>query len=555
MKIHSSVNSKKAIPLAVAIIIALTLLFLMTGRYGPGMNGDSAAYLSSAESLLAGRGYRIYLGPALTKWPPLYPTLIAVGMLFGITAKTSAILLNALCITFVLFLANHWLRSQGYSLPIIALGLALILFAPPLLEMLANAWTEVLYITLSLLFMVILGAWLLPPHLSTISVPTPASGWQQKVVQFIGTKHDWLIVLAGIVSALAFSTRYIGYTIILTGGLIILFRPHLAILRRLKLLIIFGCLSVFPLIPWWLRTYIASSSIVGQRFPATVSWEANLSGTWQIIQEWLAPDTILNGRPLDILTGLLMVCVLLLPLWTVLLNKQTKQVWQTETKDELAVTPLVHSLPASLYVVIYLVCLLITSSLITGTDRMNPRLLSPIYVFIPLVLLDVIMYFARSRQPRQGHYRTWIITGLLSIWLIYPITLTVELAQWGQEYGLGIYNIKRWSTSPAVAYIDELPEGVGIITNEPHLLYVNKGVFSYLSPRTYGQALSSEPLQSFLQYIPDDRPLYLFWFELSPQRMSLFYSVEQMREAVDLELIASFGDQGDVYRLERKSEP
>lgn len=552
MKPYLLLNSKKTILVITIIALALTLLFLMAGRYGLAMNGDSAAYLSTAESLIAGQGYRIYLGSALTKWPPLYPTLIAVGMLLGVSAKTSAILVNALCISLLILAANHWLHSRRYPLPVVALGLLLVLFAPPMLEMLASAWTELLYITLSLLFIVLISAWLLPAHLSPIKLPTQhLLRFQQKVARFIGEKHDTLIILAGLVTALAFLTRYIGYTLVFTGGLVILLRPHVTIMRRLKLLVVFGSFSIFPLVPWWLRTYIASSSIVGPRFPATVSLQQNILGTWRILQSWIAPSS-LNNNLLNSLAILLFICLLILPLWVILSNRQTKQLWRTNEPIHSPLIPLIQSLPAIIYIVVYLVCLVLTSSLLVGTDRMNPRLLSPVYIFFPLVLLDMLFYLAGSKQSLLKRYGVGLVMGFLAIWLIYPMSITAKLVQRGQETGIGIYNIKRWATSPAVAYIDELPEGAVILTNEPHLLYVNKGIRSILTPRTYALTVGPEPVLNFSQYLPHGQPIYLFWFELSPQRMSLFYSVDEMREALDIELIDSFDGQGDVYRVKFK---
>ncbi len=48
-------------------------MLLATSLYGAGVSADAAKNMSTAESLLAGRGFFDHAGGALVYWPPLYP--------------------------------------------------------------------------------------------------------------------------------------------------------------------------------------------------------------------------------------------------------------------------------------------------------------------------------------------------------------------------------------------------------------------------------------------------------------------------------------------------
>jgi len=53
------------------------LVLLATSLYGAGVSADAAKNLSTAESLLAGRGFFDHSGGPLVYWPPLYPLVLA----------------------------------------------------------------------------------------------------------------------------------------------------------------------------------------------------------------------------------------------------------------------------------------------------------------------------------------------------------------------------------------------------------------------------------------------------------------------------------------------
>jgi hypothetical protein len=71
-----------------------------------GLNPDSAHYLGTAKSLLAGKGYVTFDGTLYALYPPLFSTLLAF---FGLWTDlfTAARLINALCFGALVFMSGR----------------------------------------------------------------------------------------------------------------------------------------------------------------------------------------------------------------------------------------------------------------------------------------------------------------------------------------------------------------------------------------------------------------------------------------------------------------
>ncbi|HEY6075172.1 MAG TPA: hypothetical protein VIV15_17780, partial [Anaerolineales bacterium] len=83
--------------LLILCAIGLILILLTTSKYGAGVSSDAARNLSTADSLLAGRGFVDMLGTPFVLWPPLYPLVIAgMSLLTRWTTFQSAWYLNIL---------------------------------------------------------------------------------------------------------------------------------------------------------------------------------------------------------------------------------------------------------------------------------------------------------------------------------------------------------------------------------------------------------------------------------------------------------------------------
>ena len=77
MLTNLSRDARFRIYLLVLSAIGVVLILLTTSKYGAGVSSDAARNLSTADSLLAGRGFVDMIGGPFVLWPPLYPAIMA----------------------------------------------------------------------------------------------------------------------------------------------------------------------------------------------------------------------------------------------------------------------------------------------------------------------------------------------------------------------------------------------------------------------------------------------------------------------------------------------
>src|SRR5205085_8939047 len=107
MSVRFALAGRPTVALTVLAAVAFTLVALATARHGPALFPDSALYLSSAESLRAGRGYELYDDRPYTIAPPLFPTLLAVAGVLGVAPR----FVNALAFAGTVLVAGRLLMA------------------------------------------------------------------------------------------------------------------------------------------------------------------------------------------------------------------------------------------------------------------------------------------------------------------------------------------------------------------------------------------------------------------------------------------------------------
>ncbi len=184
--------------LALAIgLLAAVVVFIGT-RSGVGTLNDSAYYFSAAESLASGQGLRVEITSldlptwtdAFAAWPPLYPTLLSIGALMGLSVEVSARLwglLAVLGLAIALFWLAHLLSAQ-WRVAVIATALAITV--RPVWQILHYGLSESLFMALVCATLAIL---------STILITDSVGAGKQRVAS---------VVSIGV--SLTMLTRYLG---------------------------------------------------------------------------------------------------------------------------------------------------------------------------------------------------------------------------------------------------------------------------------------------------------------------------------------------------------
>jgi len=222
-------GTKRTIPPAMILtVVALVHLAIALPALNPAPHngGDNAGYLSLAYSLATGEGYVEAWDPALaphTKYPPLYPALLAGAMGLGAEAWITFKLLSLLLVTLSVTVCFAWVRDRHGVL--LATGVSLVLaFSPAFLWSTNWILSDPLFLALTL-----------------------ACLWSFHRSEHVAVPSRW--ILAGCVFAiLSTFTRTAGLPLVLAVG------AALGLARHWRALAGFVVAFVAPSVFWWLRS-------------------------------------------------------------------------------------------------------------------------------------------------------------------------------------------------------------------------------------------------------------------------------------------------------------
>ena len=287
----------------VCFMIGFMLVFYST-KLGIGTSPDSASYLSLAENLRSGKGMSNYLGRAGSHFPPGYSAAIVLtAFVTGRDARYDAPrLLGAACFGLLaaavfLSVANLCNDAEPGALAAFA-----VLSSPGLLGVSSMAWSEALFINLTLAGLALL--------------------WQ---LLDTGSRH--FLVAGSALIGLSALVRYAGLFWVPAGVFVLLLLPRsFERWRRVTNALLFAVISLAPYVVWsiFAREEFGDSS--GRRVAFHPPTTEKLSQGVSVIASWLVP----NG---SVWWAFVWVIVLILAVWLALRTEP-----KTGPKDCLALS-------------------------------------------------------------------------------------------------------------------------------------------------------------------------------------------------------------------------
>lgn len=492
-------------------LMGAALVLISTSRYGVGLSPDAVKYVSTARNLLSGNGYLQYDGTPFVRWPPLYPTLLALIGLAGVEPLSGARLLNALVYGLTVFASGKLflahIRSRGLAL----FGAAAVLLSKPLFFISCWAWSEPLFVYLALLFVICLA-------------------------RFVNERRAVFLILMTVLSALSCLQRYAGVTTIQTGLVIIVaVASGYPMLRRLKHAAVFCLLAAAPLMMWGLRNQSLTSKWVGSRALSGYRPTDNLRFTLDVLTSWFVPEVA--GYPLRLIS----VSLVLLGLIALTASLASKTGGGESPRSSLVWSSVT-------FIVLYTVFLLISASLI-AFDRIDDRLLSPIYIFVVfliLILVDNAYGRLKSLLPKE-RVAGLVVLGSCLLWLSYPIVLTYNQASHKMENGAGGYNTVEWRESSLVRWLQENRLEGRVFSNAVEALYAFTGAPVQPIPLRHGVVV----VERLRESMSEKGTNYLVWFE-GFRRGALY---EEVAKALVLEKLETFPEGGVFMIKHAKKTP
>jgi 4-amino-4-deoxy-L-arabinose transferase-like glycosyltransferase len=442
-------NARNATLLTLVLFAILgASLILYASPQGLGLSDDSIAYIAGARSMLNGEGYReawLASNGPVTHFPPGLSSVLAIMGLSGLDPLRGARLLNALLFGVNAFLSGligwRMTRSQvaGVTLAL------LFVINSSLLRVHAVTMSEALYITFSL------------------------AGFLAFSQYFQEGKNKWLI-LTGLLAALAYLTRYAGLALIATF-LVALIVLHEDWKRRYASIRMLLTGAVPFMLAWSIRNKLVADNATNRTLVFHGLTSENIETGIYNFSEFLMPLESWR-RALMQVPGLVALIVIVIGLALL--------IWLTQKGLAgflLKERPEILSFTNALYIFGYLASILSSMLLFDASTKFKPRILSPIYVAL-LVLLVYLGWWLWKKRSTVWRGLVMILAVLFVFISVYDVRAVIsQLHRGGQGYASF-----QWYDSEAMDFLSELPEGTRIYTNQPGPVYLYTGRPAYVLP-------------------------------------------------------------------------
>lgn len=520
MLTNLSRDAKFRIYLLVLSAIGLVLILLTTSKYGAGVSSDAARNLSTADSLLAGKGFVDMIGGPFVLWPPLYPLVMAgLSLLTGLTTFQVAWYFNVILYALNIWLAGWFLYRVFGDKPFYAIaGALIILLSRSTLRIYANVASEPLFATFMLLFLFAAARYL--KDASRLAL--------------------WLMfVLAG----LATLQRYLGVALFGVAALAVFFKERW---RGMLRLILPAVISALPIAAWALfHNLPVSGALFGPRDLGEMLPPENISLSLTKILWWFIPRLSFTD-PLILHPWIILLAVLVV---LVLVNRKSDWAnWWRALSD-------VYVWPALLFSLVYFFLLAFT---VVTADHLD--LTSDRYYVMILPAVVTLLFISVDRLV-LNHFRTgsllqqYALPAVLLIWFIYPVySLRGYIGEALVRGEPTNYNI---ANSAAFREMGVVKAAGPILANDPSATvysnYVNIVWFLFRHPvRTMPYEDASLPWAERLTALGRNYPHwppergYIIWF--MPNQYHHFAAPDEIATIANLRLLYS-DKSGQIFSV------
>ncbi len=472
-----------------------------TAPWGAGIDNDVVDFISAAESLLDGRGYVQSNGEPFALWPPLMPTLLAAARALGLSFELTLRVMHPLALVALVWSTASLVRRLSGS-ACIAVGAALLLaFAPVLFESWVMGLSEGLFVTFAVAAVLNLERYL--------EARTRAS-----------------LALCVLFTALTFLQRYLGVTLVAALSLVLLFAPRAdAWLARLRRAVVFGALSVAPMVVWCLRTRAQTGHLTGNRgtIPGPeLSVIAEL--TWRTFVGWVWPGA--SDAPIAQVVAAVVIVVLAAAL-----------LWPSRNAE----SPLLRRwAPVAAFPLVYFAL----SSYLNyrwEIDGIGDRQLVPL---APFAVVFASLGFAaiRARLTSRGARAALDALGAVALAAHLFATashLSGRIAFWRSE-GPGVYATRSARDSTFAELVRKFEFEGAVDSNDPHAVYFLARHYARMAPRRPGGYRKLGQGQRARELAPT-----LVWFHQNERAKP---PLDELRGAFDVSVLAE-APGGAIYRI------
>ncbi len=376
--------------------LAFVVIYVMTSG-GLGISFDSEYYLVAAKRFTQQRWQKAF-NPI---WPPFYPLTIATFKALGLAGLIGAARIVSI-LSFVILVVTVFLlglQLQGkFTAHFSAIST---LFLASLIYLYSFCWSETIYTVLSLLFFIMLILFL--------KAPKP--------------RRTKFLIWSGIFAGLGSVTRFIGFSLIGTGILSILFLSNYhPRSKKFKKTLTFMLVAGIPVFLHYLICFYYYGRAVKTQFPSKYPFMHQLFQFFSTIyHDFLSFD--LNfwkyvfffewGFPFSWLRVIVLLCMLILVILF----------FKAAFPSNLSKDLLKPQIGVIFYLVLYSSIILYVSSTM-AIDPMSSRFTVPLYPFFLLLVFSGISHVYKTLARRKTKRLIWslVILGTVSFWGIQIVS-------------------------------------------------------------------------------------------------------------------------------------
>ena len=491
----------------IAAALGTALILSRQASHGVGLEWDSITYISTARNLLAGEGFISNIGKftEYTRWPPLYPLLLAGGDLLGADPLAAAGPINVAAFALTVFFFGRWLQQHLQSRFLVLWACLVAILAIPLTRVASWAYSEgpfILFATLAL----------------------------SRADTFLGGGRRSSLIWAAVFTALACLTRYIGLALVLTVLPLLLVRPGVALSERIKHGAAYISIAVAPVGLWMLFNILRVGRPTGHRELSPQPLSAILDAILADLSRWVFFLPLSGGVRVvaSALVGMVLL-VLAIAIGYVIIGARAKNGAWLEWR------------PFCLcggFALAFLAAVAATAAL-TYVAPLGGRMTAPAYIpllFAGAFALDRFALLQRVPKSRG------LLTAVLALWLVLHLPLTArEIWLANGEHGMGFAGPK-WTGSEILQQMRESDIGGRVISSSPATyLYADVREYVFLS-RTLNGAR-----QKIANAADGD---YVVWFHADAADYG--YGVDELGQLPELERVAALSD-GVIFRIDKDS--
>lgn len=239
-------------------------LIMRTSYHGLLFGADTVDYLSTAESLTSGKGFRTYSHYLSLYHPPLYPLLLAFLNILGMDVQDASRVINIVALGLITLLTGNWLKRYIKSRLLVAGTVAIMVTSHILNSVALFAMTETLFILLILLALLQLDT-------------------------FLNQRNSMIpLSLSALFAVLATLTRWTGISVIFATVILVIFDKRISIKSRMQYTVFYGSITLIPLSIYWayIRAILGTSVVTQTRLSEFTSFHY----LWVIVESlygWL----------------------------------------------------------------------------------------------------------------------------------------------------------------------------------------------------------------------------------------------------------------------------